>query len=83
MRITFKTAGILAKYLPAGAKGLSAPLDVADDATPAKVMAQLGLPAADRYLVALNGQIVPSAERARRTLVEGDELAIMPPLKGG
>lgn len=83
MRITFKTAGILAKFLPAGTKGLAAPLDVADGATPIDVMTQLGLPMADRYLVALNGAIVPTAERPNRRLAEGDELAIMPPLKGG
>ena len=83
MRITFKTAGILAKYLPAGTKGLAAPLDVAEDATARDVMAQLGLPMAERYLVALNGALVPSAERAAKRLAEGDELAIMPPLKGG
>jgi sulfur carrier protein ThiS len=83
VRITFKTAGILQKYLPAGAKGLTAPLDVADGATPVDVMKQLGLPMADRYLVALNGTLVPTAERPSRHLTEGDELAIMPPLKGG
>ncbi|MBM3584576.1 MAG: MoaD/ThiS family protein [Alphaproteobacteria bacterium] len=83
MRITFKTAGILQKYLPAGAKGLSAPLDVADGATAVDVMSQLGLPMADRYLVALNGTVLATAERPNRRLAEGDELAIMPPLKGG
>ena len=40
MRITFKTAGILAKYLPAGTKGLAAPLDVAEDATARDVMSE-------------------------------------------
>jgi sulfur carrier protein ThiS len=83
VRITFKTAGILAQYLPTGTKGLSAPLDVADGATPIDVMGQLGLPMGERYLVALNGALVPTAERPNRHLAEGDELAIMPPLKGG
>lgn len=83
MKIRFRTAGLLAKYLPQGATGLSAALDVGVGTTPADVMAQLGLPAGDRFLVALNGAVVPLGERGTRRLAENDELAVMPPLKGG
>ena len=36
-----------------------------------------------RYLIALNGEIVPENRRPDTTLHENDELSIMPPLKGG
>ena len=83
MRINVKTAGILGKYLPPGSHGNAAALDIASDATPLDVIKLLGLPLGDRYLIALNGAVVPSAERGERRLVENDDLAIMPPLKGG
>ena len=35
------------------------------------------------YLVILNGSSVPKAERASLRLADNDNLAIMPPLKGG
>ena len=44
MKITVKTAGNLGKYLPAGSTGNLAKLEVAEGATPADVMSQLGLP---------------------------------------
>ena len=83
MRITFKTAGIMAKYLPASARNNIAELEVAADATPLDVMAQLGIPSDGVYLVTHNGMSVPTAERPGLTLAENDTLAIMPPLKGG
>ncbi len=82
MKITVKTAGNLGKYLPAGSTGNLAKLEVAEGATPADVMSQLGLPEGS-YLVVLNGSSVPKAERARLQLADNDNLAIMPPLKGG
>lgn len=82
MKITVKTAGNLGKYLPAGSSGNLARLEVADGATPADVMSQLGLPEGS-YLVILNGSSVPKAERASLELADNDNLAIMPPLKGG
>ncbi len=82
MKITVKTAGNLGKYLPAGSTGNLAKLEVAEGATPADVMSQLGLPEGS-YLVILNGSSVPKAERASRQLADNDNLAIMPPLKGG
>lgn len=83
MRITVKSSGLLLRHLPPERQGNSAPLDVATDATPQDVMAQLGMAPEGSYLVILNGQSLPKAERGTRTLVEGDLLAIMPPLKGG
>jgi sulfur carrier protein ThiS len=83
VRINFKTAGTLVRFLPDGASGNTAVLEVADDATPAAVMRQLGLPEDASYLVVLNGASVPKAARAERRLADNDDLSIMPPLKGG
>ena len=83
MRITFKTAGIMAKYLPAGTHNNIAEIEVAAGATPLDVMAQLGIPADGVYLVTHNGMAVPTARRRGLALAENDTLAIMPPLKGG
>ena len=82
MKIRVKTAGNLGKYLPAGSSGNLAEIDVAEGATPADVMTKLGLPEGS-YLVILNGDSVPKAERGSRALAENDNLSIMPPLKGG
>ncbi|MBT7646243.1 MAG: MoaD/ThiS family protein, partial [Rhodospirillaceae bacterium] len=35
------------------------------------------------YLVTLNGKAVPTAKRMEVILQDGDNLALMPPLKGG
>ena len=83
MRITFKTAGIMAKYLPASAHNNVAEIEVAAGATPLDVMAHLGIPADGVYLVTHNGMAVPIAKRPDLALAENDTLAIMPPLKGG
>lgn len=83
MKITLRTAGNLGKYLPAGSTQNRAELEVAEDATPLDVMAQLGLPSEGSYLVSLNGSALPKAERPKRRLAENDDLAIMPPLRGG
>ena len=83
MRITFKTASGMVKYLPAGSRGGSAEITVADGATPSDVMTQLGIPPDGTYLVTRNGMAVRTAERDSTSLAEGDTLAIMPPLRGG
>ncbi len=83
MKIRLRTAGILHKYLPPGAVGNAVELDLEDGATPIDVMRKLGMPAGASYLVTLNGVSVPRAEREKRALSENDDLAIMPPLRGG
>ncbi|MCH8275958.1 MAG: MoaD/ThiS family protein [Bacteroidetes bacterium] len=83
MRITFKTASGMVKYLPAGSRGGSAEITVADGATPSDVMTQLGIPPEGTYLVTRNGSAVTIAMRASLSLADNDTLAIMPPLRGG
>ncbi len=83
MKIRVRTAGLLGKYLPPGSAGNAAEIDVDDGATPADVIDRLGMPPDASYLVTLNGESLPRAERAVRALAANDDLAIMPPLKGG
>ena len=83
MQITIKLFALLSSYLPAGAKGHEAPMQVPEGATPAAVIERLGLPPKLTHLVLVNGVYVPPAERARLTLHAGDALAIWPPIAGG
>ena len=83
MQINVRTGGVLGQYLPAGSEKNRASLDVEPGTTTNDVMAQLGFPAERTYLVILNGTALPKAERDTRALAEDDELAILPPLKGG
>ncbi|GMQ76093.1 MAG: hypothetical protein BMS9Abin01_1357 [Gammaproteobacteria bacterium] len=83
MKIQFKTGGLFVEHLPAGSSGGMAELEVPDGATPTDVMRQLGMPLDENYLVSLNGAVVVTSERDTRVLAENDQLAVMPPLKGG
>jgi len=77
-----KVTGVLEDHLPPNSSN-PRELDVKTDATPMDVVRHLRIPAADRYLIAVNGDVVPQSEHALRTLGENDNISIMPPLKGG
>lgn len=83
MRISLRTGGVLGQYLPPGSEKNRGTLEVEPGTTPRDVMEKLGFPAERTYLVILNGTAIPKAERESRALAEDDELAILPPLKGG
>ncbi len=83
MKLAVRTGGLLGKYLPEGSARNSAEIDLPEGTTAAGAIARLGMPPAGSYLVIHNGTAVPKAARAACTLADGDELAIMPPLKGG
>lgn len=83
MRIRVETGGLLGEYLPEGGGEDSAELELAEGATVTDVLRALGMPLEDRYMIALNGEVVPEDERASRSLADDDRLAIMPPLRGG
>ena len=82
MRIRVRTAGLLGEYLPKGSQANRAEIEVPEGASPLDVMAQLGFPEG-AYLVSLNGTALPTAQRPTTVLQEGDDLALMPALKGG
>ena len=84
MHITFKLFATLTDYLPADARRSNlVELEVADDATIVQIIAPFGLPDKLVHLVLVNGTFIPPEDRASKTLVEGDVLAIWPPIAGG
>lgn len=84
MNITFKLFATLTDYLPPHARGDNQlTLDVEAEASIAQIIAPYGLPPKLVHLVLVNGVFVPPAERATRTLADGDVLAIWPPIAGG
>ena len=66
MKIQVRSAGMLAKYLPAGSIKNVVELEVAEAATPLDVIKQLGMPLDGQYFVALNGELVSKEERQRQ-----------------
>ncbi|MDP2823998.1 MAG: MoaD/ThiS family protein [Sulfuritalea sp.] len=84
MRITFKLFATLQDYLPVEAKKTNAlTLEVAEASTVAQIIERFSLPQKLVHLVLIDGSFVPPAERAGRTLKEGETLAIWPPVAGG
>jgi sulfur carrier protein ThiS len=84
VRMTLKLYATLTQYLPAEFRRDHAmPMEVDGNATIASIVTPLGMPPALVKLVVLNGVFVPPSERATRHLVDGDVLAIWPPIAGG
>ena len=84
MQITFKLFAGLTDYLPAEfRRGNQMALEVAADAAIAQVIEPFRMPPHLVHIVLVNGVYVAPADRATRTLVEGDVLAIWPPVAGG
>jgi sulfur carrier protein ThiS len=84
MQITFKLYATLTDYLPLDKRRSNqVTLEVKPQATVAEVIAPFDLPPKQVHLVLINGHFVPPAERASRTLNEGDVLAVWPPIAGG
>jgi sulfur carrier protein ThiS len=84
MLITFKLYAGLTDYLPPERRsGNQMPLEVAPGSTILQIIQPFHLPERLVKLVLVNGVYVPPEERATRTLVEGDVLAIWPPVAGG
>lgn len=84
MKITFKLFASLTDYLPVEARYTNVlALDIAPDASISQIIAPYGLPPKLVHLVLVNGKYVEPEKRLTQTLVEGDVLAIWPPIAGG
>lgn len=83
MKITLKLFATLTDYLPASAKGNVAELELTDAKPIGELVSELHLPEKLVHLVLVNGAYVPPEARASKPLVEGDTLAIWPPIAGG
>ena len=83
MKITFKLYASLGDYLPPGTRHNRVELEVPPDATLLQIIEPYGMPPKLVHLVLVNGVFIPPEQRAGRTLVEGDVLAIWPPIAGG
>ena len=84
MKITFKLFATLTDYLPAQARSSNVlELDIAQGATINQVIEPFGLPRKLVHLVLVNGKYIAPDQRPTHGLVEGDVLAIWPPIAGG
>lgn len=81
--ITFKLFALLERHLPDGASRNEIRLSVPDGTTPGAIVAALDLPVHLCALVIVNGVFVPPEARDVQRLVDGDTLAIWPPIAGG
>jgi molybdopterin converting factor small subunit len=84
MKITLKLFASLTDYLPATSKYTNiVELEVTDGATITEVTEPYHLPEKLVHLVLVNGRYIAPEQRASQVLVEGDVLAIWPPIAGG
>jgi sulfur carrier protein ThiS len=84
MHITFKLYASLGEHLPADKRrGNEMPLELPAGSTVLQAIAPFNLPMKLVHLVLVNGHFIPPEQRATHVLVEGDVLAIWPPIAGG
>jgi len=84
MHITLKLFASLTDYLPPASKYTNiVELEVPDGATITQVTEPYQLPQKLVHLVLVNGHYIAPEQRADRVLLEGDVLAIWPPIAGG
>ena len=84
MKITLKLYASLSDHLPDEARKRNAlELELANGTTIGQVIESQHLPPKSCHLVLVDGIYVQPAERATRSLAEGETLAIWPPIAGG
>lgn len=83
MKVTVKLYALLGKYLPPGAADHQAQMEFPEGATAFDVMGKLKIPPEACHLVLVNGIFLEPGKRGTEPLVEGDALAMWPPVAGG
>lgn len=79
MRVQALLFANLSRYLPPGARGGGAALELPDGTTVEDVMRRLAIPPDQPRLTLVNGQEAPPGRR----LEPGDVVSVLPPLVGG
>lgn len=84
MDITFKLFATLTDYLPPEAKRSNQlAMSVPDGTTVQQVVDRFNLPPKLVHLALVNGHYIAHEKRASHALVQGDVLAVWPPIAGG
>jgi sulfur carrier protein ThiS len=84
MQITFKLFATLTDYLPVEVRRSNQmPLEVDPQASISQIIEPFGMPPKLVHLVLVNGKYIAPEVRGTTTLVQGDVLAIWPPVAGG
>ncbi len=83
MQVRIKLYAMLGEYLPANAKKNEVDMAFPDGTTVTDALIALQVPLEQCHLVLVNGVFVVPSERTTQMLVEGDALAVWPPVAGG
>ncbi len=83
MQITVKLFAFLSKHLPPGSADRRAELELPEGATAFDVMERLSLQPEACHLVLVNGIFLEPGKRGTEPLVNGDTIAMWPPVAGG
>lgn len=83
MRVRVKLFALLAEYLPSGAVKNEIDQEFTEGTSIVEALSSLGVPIEQCHLVLVNGVYVAPSERETQALVEGDALAVWPPVAGG
>ena len=83
MKITFKLYASLATLLPAEALNHAISIEVDDGITTLELIDRFRVPRKSAHLVLINGVYVAPEDRDKASLVDGDTVAVWPPVAGG
>ena len=84
MKVSLKLYANFTDHLPAESRrGNRVELEVPEGTTITQLIEPFGLPPKLVHLVLVNGVYIQPGQRASHALVEGDVLAIWPPIAGG
>ena len=83
MKIRIKLYAMLSMYLPAHAEKNEADVEFSEGTPINEILATVGVPLEQCHLVLVNGVYVAPSERDSRSIIDGDALAVWPPVAGG
>jgi len=83
MEITVTLFGGLRQFLPAGSSFNKCSIEVADGASLESLLARIPIPEDKPFLVIFNDAKVDAKDYADIEIDAGDEIVLLPPIKGG